>query len=84
MKAMAILPQMRRWFLAKQAGKSPRDLASLFAAELAKIDGVISVDIAGPGFLNLTIESRLWTREIADILAANLTYGKSDMGQASR
>ena len=66
--------------LAKQAGKSPRDLAALFAGELAKIDGVISVDIAGPGFLNLTIESRLWTREIADILAANLTYGKSDVG----
>ena len=66
--------------LAKQAGKSPRDLAALFATELAKIDGVISVDIAGPGFLNLTIESRLWTREIADILAANLTYGKSDVG----
>ena len=66
--------------LAKQAVKSPRDLAALFAAELAKIDGVISVDIAGPGFLNLTIESRLWTREIADILAANLTYGKSDTG----
>ena len=66
--------------LAKQAGKSPRDIAALFAAELAKIDGVISVDIAGPGFLNLTIESRLWTREIADILAANLTYGKSDIG----
>jgi arginyl-tRNA synthetase len=66
--------------LAKQASKSPRDLAALFAGELAKIDGVISVDIAGPGFLNLTIESRLWTREIADILAANLTYGKSDVG----
>ena len=66
--------------LAKQVGKSPRDLASLFAAEIAKINGVISVDIAGPGFLNLTIESRLWTREIADILAANLTYGKSDIG----
>ncbi|MDB2469226.1 arginine--tRNA ligase [Alphaproteobacteria bacterium] len=66
--------------LAKQVGKSPRDLAALFASELAKTDGVISVDIAGPGFLNLTIESRLWTCEIADILAANLTYGKSDIG----
>ena len=66
--------------LAKQASKSPRDLATLFAGELAKIDGVISVDIAGPGFLNLSIESRLWTREIADILAADLTYGKSNIG----
>ena len=66
--------------LAKQAGKSPRDLAALFVVELAKIDGVISVDIAGPGFLNLTIEPRLWAREIANIIAANLTYGKSNIG----
>ena len=66
--------------LAKQAGKSPRDLAALFVGELAKIDGVISVDIAGPGFLNLSVESRLWTREIANIIAANLTYGKSEIG----
>jgi len=40
--------------LAKQAGKSPRDLASLFASELEKIDGVIAVEIAGPGFFELT------------------------------
>ncbi len=66
--------------LAKQAGKSPRDLASLFASELEKIDGVIAVEIAGPGFLNLRIETRLWTREIADILAADLHYGKSEIG----
>ena len=66
--------------LAKQAGKSPRDLATLFVGELTKIDGVICVDIAGPGFLNLTVEPRLWAREIADIIAANLTYGKSDIG----
>ncbi|MDC0954931.1 arginine--tRNA ligase [Alphaproteobacteria bacterium] len=66
--------------LAKQAGKSSSDLTILFVRELKKIDGVISVDIAGPGFLNLTIESRLWTCEIADIIAANLTYGKSNIG----
>ena len=39
--------------LAKSAQKSPRDLAAVFAAEFAKIDGVTGVEIAGPGFVNL-------------------------------
>jgi len=66
--------------LAKQVGKSPRELATLFAGGLGRIDGVTAVEIAGPGFLNLRIETRLWTREIADILAADLRYGKSQIG----
>ena len=66
--------------LAKQVGKSPRELATLFAGGLGRIDGVTAVEIAGPGFLNLRIERRLWTREIADILAADLRYGKSQIG----
>jgi len=66
--------------LAKQVGKSPRELATLFAGGLGRIDGVTAVEIAGPGFLNLRIETRLWTREIADILAADLHYGKSQIG----
>ena len=41
--------------LAKQVQKSPRDLAALFAAEFTKIDGVTDVQIAGPGFVNLSV-----------------------------
>lgn len=66
--------------LAKQVGSAPRDLAELFAVKLAAIDGVTGVKIAGPGFLNIQVETRLWTREIANILSAGLSYGKSDIG----
>ena len=66
--------------LAKQVGNSPRDLAKLFATELKTIDGVTDVKIAGPGFLNIDVEEKLWTNEIANILSAGLSYGKSEIG----
>jgi len=41
--------------LAKPAGRPPRDIASLVAKHLAEVDGIASVDIAGPGFLNVRL-----------------------------
>ena len=66
--------------LAKQVGSSPRDLAMLFATKLEAIDGVTDVKIAGPGFLNIKVEATLWTSEIANILSAGVSYGKSEIG----
>src|SRR6185312_5239588 len=47
--------------LAKEAGKKPRDLAEAIAAELGKDDLVAKVDVAGPGFINLTLRPAAWT-----------------------
>jgi arginyl-tRNA synthetase len=66
--------------LAKQVGNSPRDLAKLFATKLKTINGVTNVKIAGPGFLNIEVEEELWTKEIANILTAGSSYGKSKIG----
>ena len=66
--------------LAKQVGNSPRNLAKLFATELKTISGVTNVKIAGPGFLNIEVEEKLWTKEIANILTAGSSYGKSKIG----
>ena len=66
--------------LAKQVSSLPSDLAKLFAAELTAINGVTDVKIAGPGFLNIDVEEKLWTNEIANILSAGLSYGKSEIG----
>ena len=66
--------------MAKQAGRSPRDLAALFAQKLKDVDGVTKIETAGPGFLNIHVEPRLWTREITNILAAEESYGKKDIG----
>jgi len=40
---------------AKQAGQNPRDLAGVIAARLSGQDDVASVDVAGPGFLNIRV-----------------------------
>ncbi|MEX0502474.1 arginine--tRNA ligase [Alphaproteobacteria bacterium LSUCC0719] len=66
--------------LAKQAGMKPRDLAGLLTPALADIDGVTDVEIAGPGFLNLRVEPRLWAQEIDAIIAAGVDYGRNDSG----
>ena len=42
--------------LAKQAGMAPRDLAALIRQRLLGSAGVAAVEIAGPGFLNVTVD----------------------------
>ena len=43
--------------LAKKAGTNPRALAELLVPRLAELDGVDSVEIAGPGFLNFRLSA---------------------------
>ena len=66
--------------LAKQAKMKPRKLAELLAGRLAGCDGVTRVDIAGPGFINISVEPRLWSTELRSILAAGTRYGSNDRG----
>ena len=61
--------------LAKKAGLKPRDLASLLAERLEKVDGIGAVDIAGPGFLNVTVAEGTQGRVAADIVVAGSEYG---------
>jgi len=42
---------------AKRVGAAPRDLAAEIAGELAEVDGVAVVDVAGPGFINVRLEA---------------------------
>jgi len=66
--------------LAKPAGMKPRDLAAAISAPLAEIDGVTGVEIAGPGFINIRVEPRLWAAEIDAIIDAGADYGRNDRG----
>jgi len=68
--------------VALQLGKrsslgNPRELASLLADELAADEGIEKVDIAGPGFLNITVAAGAQGRVAADIVAAGEAYGSS-------
>ncbi|MCW2785512.1 MAG: arginine--tRNA ligase [Marmoricola sp.] len=64
--------------LAKKAGLNPRELAGLLAEELGRADGIAQVDIAGPGFLNITVEAGAQGQVATDVVAAGTSYGASD------
>ena len=51
--------------LAKDAGLKPRDLAEKIAAELGKLPEVTKTEIAGPGFINLTLDPAVWRAALA-------------------
>ncbi len=69
--------------LAKGAGMAPRALAELLKPELAVVPGVTSVEIAGPGFINLQLADYIWREELAAIHAAGDSYGRSNLGGGS-
>ncbi len=66
--------------LAKRAGMKPRDLAEAIAAALGALADVDSVEVAGPGFINLRLSDPYWHRVLAGILAAGDRYGASELG----
>ena len=70
--------------LAKAAGTNPRALAGLLMPKLAAHDDVASVDVAGPGFINLRLTDACWRRELQAISAQGKDYGKSVIGAGTR
>ncbi|CAN0464431.1 unnamed protein product, partial [Discosporangium mesarthrocarpum] len=66
--------------LSKPAGMKPRDLAEMISAKLADAEGVESVEIAGPGFVNLRLETASWQNQVGQILNNGISYGDSETG----
>ena len=64
--------------LAKGAGVPPRDVATTLAARLRAVAGVRSVDVAGPGFLNITLDAASAGELARTIVEAGETYGRGD------
>ena len=70
--------------LAKAAGTNPRALAALLVPRLEALEGVASVAIAGPGFINLRLADDVWRDELRRIANDGANYGLSDIGQGRR
>ncbi|HEX3116879.1 MAG TPA: arginine--tRNA ligase [Bradyrhizobium sp.] len=70
--------------LAKEAGSRPRDLAEAIAAKLRADDLIASVEVAGPGFINLTLKPSAWTDELRTVLRECGAYGRSTIGAAEK
>ena len=66
--------------LAKDAGKKPRELADAIAEKLRADDLVTKAEVAGAGFINLTLKPQLWAEELRAVLAAGKEYGRSALG----
>jgi arginyl-tRNA synthetase len=64
--------------LAKRLGLAPRALADELAISFAEIAGVASVDVAGPGFLNIRLEAAAAGAIAATILQQGERYGHND------
>ncbi|MEQ8743311.1 arginine--tRNA ligase [Parasphingorhabdus sp.] len=67
--------------LSKAAGMKPRDLAEKIADKLGALDHVQSVEIAGPGFINLRVAASVLIDELLEIARLGGEYGRSDKGK---
>jgi arginyl-tRNA synthetase len=70
--------------LAKAAKMKPRDIADALAAALNADPDIASVEVAGPGFLNLRMRDGFWHDVAGAILTLGATFGTSDMGAGAR
>ena len=67
--------------LTKEAGVKPRDFAEKLRPRLEMLEGVVSAEVAGPGFINLKLADGFWHKRLAEILIAGPAYGDSKLGQ---
>jgi len=70
--------------LAKPAKMKPRDIADVLADHLRNDARIESVEVAGPGFLNMRLSISLWQDVIGAVLEQGANFGRSDMGQGKR
>ncbi|MBC7737123.1 MAG: arginine--tRNA ligase [Candidatus Saccharibacteria bacterium] len=70
--------------LAKPASLPPRTIAEALAARLSQDPRIKSADVAGPGFLNLTLSNVIWQGVVKAALTDGAGFGRSSLGQGAR
>jgi arginyl-tRNA synthetase len=70
--------------LAKAAKNNPREIAEKLAKRLACLDIVDSTEVAGPGFLNLRINVKVWQSIFSKVLELGNSYGRTGLGNNLR
>ncbi len=66
--------------LAKAVSTNPRVLAEIIAEKLRSDKDVASVEVAGPGFINIRLSNAYWQVHLYNILNSNGNYGRSTIG----
>ena len=62
--------------VAKLAGQNPRDFAAALAGDVEALAGVAKAEVAGPGFINITLEAAAAGQLVATIVTAGETFGR--------
>lgn len=70
--------------LAKPWGLNPRDLATELAAELETVEGIASVEVAGPGFINIRLDAASAGALAKTIVESGSEYGRGDVYRGVR
>ncbi|WCS17116.1 arginine--tRNA ligase [Mycobacterium marinum] len=70
--------------LAKKVGANPRELAGWIAEALTKADGIASAEVAGPGFINLRLETSAQAKIVNTIIDAGSGFGHSELMAAHK
>lgn len=70
--------------LSKAVGQNPRELATAIADALKDDADVASVDVAGPGFINLRLKDVYWQRELSAMLNEATDFGRSKLGNGKK
>ena len=71
--------------LAREAHKNPRELAQIFVEKLPqRCADIEQVEVAGPGFCNVTFSQHFWRKTVCEVEAAGAAYGQSSVGQGRK
>jgi arginyl-tRNA synthetase len=70
--------------LAKDAGRKPRELAEALSEKLRADPMIEKVEIAGPGFINMTLKPEAWLGALRAAIVAGADYGRSRAGQGAK
>ncbi len=68
--------------IAGQEKKNPRDIADKIRSELERDSEIEKVEIAGPGFINITLKEDVYLAELLKITEEGSEYGKSNIGKS--
>jgi arginyl-tRNA synthetase len=70
--------------LAREAKTKPRELAEKIAGRLRADDLIASVEVAGPGFINLALKPLAWADTLRSVLRQGNEYGQSTIGAGEK
>src|SRR5262249_61212735 len=66
--------------VAKEVGMKPRELAVMIAHKLLDVPRVLQAEVAGPGFINISLDPDFWRDTLRAALKAGTNFGRADLG----